>query len=194
MSSLPELDPIVSRLIKGDVILDVGCGKGKWGYFSRLNNPKAYLVGLDLELENLEFCKRYGLYDDLILARAPELPFRPKSFDCVIAAEVIEHMSKREGYKLLDQVELISRNIVIVTTPAPRAVFTMGKGHISSWDPKELRKRGFKVIGVRAMPLFYVQNKFKRFIVTIMMGMAIYFPGFSTDMVAYKILGRCHRP
>jgi cyclopropane fatty-acyl-phospholipid synthase-like methyltransferase len=31
MSSLPKLDAVISRLIRGKKILDIGCGLGKWG-------------------------------------------------------------------------------------------------------------------------------------------------------------------
>jgi SAM-dependent methyltransferase len=187
MSSLPELDPIVSRLIKGSTILDIGCGKGKWGYFTKVKNPKAYLVGIDIEHEHLSFCKRHRLYDDLILADATHPPFRPGTFDCVIVAEVIEHLPKDKGKVLLDQVEMISRDIVIVTTPAPRAVFSMSKSHVSSWNPKELKERGYSVIGVRALPQFYVSGRVKKFIIALLMGLSMYFPKLSSDMVAIKL-------
>ena len=41
--------------------------------------------------------KRHRVYNDIILADARHLPFRRKSFDVILAAELVEHLEKKEG-------------------------------------------------------------------------------------------------
>jgi hypothetical protein len=47
------------------------------------------------------------------------LPFDNRSFDCVLAAEVLEHIPFDELGRALGELRRVSRNSVIVTLPAP---------------------------------------------------------------------------
>ena len=112
MSSSYLLDPfILTVLAEGDKsYLDIGCGKGKWGYLLKTSHkPPSYIVGDDIDLNNLRYAKKHKIYDDVVLLDGRHLPFRDDSFDIVLAIEVIEHMEKIEGQKLLDEAERVSR-------------------------------------------------------------------------------------
>jgi predicted SAM-dependent methyltransferase len=63
------------------------------------------IVGLDAYLPYLKSLRRQGIYNEVILANATALPFKEHSFDTVLAAEVIEHLSIKEGLKLIDECE-----------------------------------------------------------------------------------------
>jgi len=152
MSSSYLLDPFILTVLvkKGGSYLDIGCGKGKWGYLLKTSHkPPSYIVGGDINLNHLLYVKKHKIYEDLVLLDGRHLPFRDGSFDIVLAIEIIEHMGKIEGQKLLDEAERISRERVIVSTPLLGARYWYSeKHHISKWTVRDLRKRGYTVRGV----------------------------------------------
>lgn len=134
-------------------VLDCGCGRGIWGYIMRVEfrDNQAYIVGVDITRECLHFCKRNNVYDDLILADVSKLPFRSNAFELTLASKVIEHLNKKQGIDFLDQIESITTNELILTTPNGYWPQKRAKGterHISEWRVKGFIKRGYKVHGV----------------------------------------------
>jgi len=167
MSSPLELIPVTLPLIRGSTIIDIACGRGKWGYLLRVQwwctkngtldaEPK-YLVGIDIFKPFLETVKRYHVYDDVVLCDAAMLPFRSSSFDSVLASEVIEHLDKMQGMSLLNEMHRIAKRIEIVTTPnilrrreglvTPEG-FNPYEKHVTRWTVRELRSHGFTIYGV----------------------------------------------
>jgi hypothetical protein len=126
----------------------------------------AYIVGVDIFLENLKFCKKYGAYDDLVLADIKNLPFKKGCFDITLACEVIEHIEKKEGGDFLLRLGSIARRRVIVTTPNGSwpenpVVYKNGtvnvyERHKSMWCTNDFVKRGYAVhaIGLRVKLTF----------------------------------------
>lgn len=160
MSSSLLLDHFVVRLLNGKSMLDVGCGKGKWGFLARVNaqflvkNAPKEIVGCDIFLPYLRECNNLAkVYDRLVLCDARFLPFRRKVFDIVLLAEVLEHLSKEDGEKALIESERVAEKRIIVTTPQYPLSQTVLNGnvyqtHISRYTAKELKKRGFNVYGI----------------------------------------------
>jgi SAM-dependent methyltransferase len=72
--------------IEGRRVLDLGCGKGRFA--AHLTEAGAEVVGLDVSKGMLG--KAGGL--DRVRGSAKRLPFADRSFDGVIAIEVIEHV------------------------------------------------------------------------------------------------------
>lgn len=137
-------------------VLDVGCGID--GELIRMVPNIPHTVGVDLVLpapasdtedpaaprhnEYVEFDARY-LSDR----------FGPQSFDCVVALDLIEHLSKEDGQVLLSDMEAIAAKRVIVFTPngmvpQPPEADNPYQEHISGWKVKEFTSRGYTVIGV----------------------------------------------
>lgn len=141
--------------VKGKTVVDVACGKGKWGYLVRTDRggDKAYLVGCDVFRPYLSYVKEHKVYDDCILCDATQPPYRNSVAEVVIACEILEHLEKADGHRLLAELERICKGKLIVTTPN---VFVPQKGdennvcqaHISAWNSKELRNMGFNVCGI----------------------------------------------
>ena len=83
--------------------LDVGCGRGAFEFIKNVNS-----VGCDIYQPALEIAKEKGYYQDLIRCDVRYPPFEAKSFDVVICVEVIEHLEKTDGLKLIKRMEGIA--------------------------------------------------------------------------------------
>jgi 2-polyprenyl-6-hydroxyphenyl methylase/3-demethylubiquinone-9 3-methyltransferase len=74
--------------LPGRRVLDLGCGKGRFG--RRLRADGADVVGVDLSAGML--AEATGL--DRVRASARRLPFADRSFDAVAAVEVFQHLAR----------------------------------------------------------------------------------------------------
>jgi len=157
MSHLYELESFVMHLIPKDRnirVLDVGCGKGMWGYFLRASrNNVVYLCGLDITPVYVKFVAKRNIYDDLILCDCSHLPFKDRSFDFVLLLEVLEHLDKLRGYAVLKQFERITREMIIVAVPQGYVRQEAAGGinaekHVSAWYVNEFTALGFKAMGI----------------------------------------------
>jgi methionine biosynthesis protein MetW len=86
-SELVEMLP----LIRGR-FLEIGCGTG--GTLELLKQRGAvYTAGVDINAESIKMATDRGL-DSAIVAdiEKDELPYREKEFDCIILADVLEHL------------------------------------------------------------------------------------------------------
>lgn len=146
--------------------LDIGCGQGNVSLLLRYHgilNLKS--VGVDLNPSYLSICKQDKLYDEVVLADAAYLPFKPKSFDCTFLIDVIEHTHKDDGKKLLLNVEKIAGRQIIISTPVGfKTALREGRSrdplefylqkHKSAWLPNEFRELGYIVRGDIIAPPF----------------------------------------
>ena len=157
MSHLYELHRFVMNEIprlRGNKVLDVGCGHGIWGFLMRSerSGQDSHIVGVDLFKPYLEHCKKYRIYDDLVLCHASKLPFRKKSFDLILACELIEHLSKHDGCQLLHDIEIIGTRIILSSPNGFKEQKAIGmpctEAHLSEWKPVEFTRRGYKVHGL----------------------------------------------
>jgi len=158
---------IVKRsLCKGaGSILDVGCGKGQ--LMEIVNRSKDFfVVGIDLYATYIKECKRRGTHSDYLVSDARFLPFRRKSFDTVLCLQVIEHLSKGDGLRLIQNAEETARKQVIISTPAGLFRQKAYDGnplqiHKSSWVLTEFKVLGYKVKG-QGLPVVYGERGLAR--------------------------------
>ncbi|MFX1479117.1 MAG: methyltransferase domain-containing protein [Promethearchaeota archaeon] len=148
------IDPIVMSLIEAPSLIDVGCGDGKFGFLTRIYKVNMrFMIGCDIFLPSLVFCKQHKLYNEVVLCDAGFLPFKENSCATVIMIEIIEHLEETKGKRMINGAEKIAQKKIIVTTPN-KARKRLGHGinpyqaHISSWTVQDLRRLGFKVYGV----------------------------------------------
>jgi len=132
-------------------ILNVGSGQGR---IMRLidENGRFFQVNLDLFLPYLKSSKTGAPYADCILADAKRLPITKKSFDIVLCLELIEHLQKMDGLKLIKELEAIARRQVILSTPVGFHKTHMFDNnplqiHRSGWTPSEFKSLKFHVKG-----------------------------------------------
>jgi len=77
-------------------ILDLGCGDGR--YFSLLWPKAKDVIGIDMDTSVAELARQSGIYREVHVVAAHELPFPGASFDSIFANCSLEHMDN------LDQV------------------------------------------------------------------------------------------
>ncbi|HUY19923.1 MAG TPA: glycosyltransferase [Candidatus Binataceae bacterium] len=101
---------IVTRWARGaHRVLDIGCGS------SIETQSFNYAIGIDLSLEKMRFMRRYAI--PVVQGSAFALPFRDRSFDCVVCSEVIEHVRFDEA--LFDEMSRVLRpgGTLVIGTP-----------------------------------------------------------------------------
>lgn len=130
-------------------VLDVGCGLSLKSQY--LDIPVR--VGVDI----------FPTYLARIEAAVPFVPvvadvrqldtiFPAKSFDLVLALDIIEHVEKDESRKLISTCEWLARKAVVLLTPkgfVPQDIDIWGHGgdhwqtHRCGWEPEELQALGY---------------------------------------------------
>ncbi len=133
-------------------ILDAACGLSLKSKFI----PAQIRVGVDIYEEYLNHIEADVPY--VVLKhdiRKLEDIFVPKSFDLVIALDVMEHLEKEESLEVLRQCEKIARKAVIIETPRgfiPTNIDILGHGgdewqtHRSGWESEEFEALGYKTV------------------------------------------------
>lgn len=136
-------------------VLDVGCGAD-----SPLNNVKKtfYSEGVDVFEESIRQSKKKKFHDSykILDIRKIDKVYKNKSFDAVIALDVIEHLEKKESIALIRKMEKIARKKVILLTPNGFYHQDMYDDnpyqvHKSEWSIKDLEKLRYKVYGLRGL-------------------------------------------
>ena len=173
MSYFYLLDGFLHAYVEGEV-LDVGCGRGiSYRYAKRI-------AGIDIHLPSLKKARK--VCEDIVHADARRpLPFKDESFDTVVAVEVIEHLTKSDGHKLLAEMERVSRRKIILSTPnryLPWKQREERQQHKSRWTPSDFKKLGYKVRGIG----FY----FRKLTLGVPLIIPYFIPWLSLDLLAKK--------
>ena len=142
------------RFNQGEIVsvLDVACGLSLKSKFI----DAKIRVGVDIYDEyfnHIESDVPYVVlkYD---VRRLNEI-FMPKSFDLVIALDIIEHIEKDEALDMIKQCEEIARKAVVLETPngyIPQNLDIQGHGghewqtHRCGWEVKELEDLGYSTV------------------------------------------------
>lgn len=134
-------------------ILDLGCG---WNSLVRSLEPGHYAVGVDCFRPYLQQSKAKGIHADYVLADVRTVAFQPRSFDLVLACDVLEHLDKDEGQSLLRKMELIARKKTVIFTPngfVSQDEYDENESqvHLAGWTPSELRGLGYEVRGINGL-------------------------------------------
>ncbi|MBN2012878.1 class I SAM-dependent methyltransferase [candidate division KSB1 bacterium] len=153
-----ELKPVYS-------ILDVGCGTNS--HLRILKNANHYKVGVDIYKPSILKSRKQNIHDNYIQMNVNELEstIRDKSFDCVIAFDLIEHLETDDGLRLIKAMEKVALSKVILLTPNGFIPQTKYEGnqyqvHLSGWETDEMIKMGYRVIGINGWKKMYkVKNE-----------------------------------
>ena len=134
-------------------LLDIGCGRNS--PIRRFSRRLERTVGVDLFDGYLAQSREAAIHSEYRQVDALEVDtvFGPRSFDCVVALDLIEHLEKPQGLRLLEAMERVARRKVIVFTPngfLPQAPYhdNPWQAHRSGWHVDEMRARGYRIRGL----------------------------------------------
>jgi 2-polyprenyl-3-methyl-5-hydroxy-6-metoxy-1,4-benzoquinol methylase len=104
------------------IILDVGCGSGKYISAMYDENKHSLFIGLDLDLKGVQIAKRNNASNkrsEFIVASLYNLPFREQVFDGGTLWEVIEHIPPyTETSALVELFRVLKNNAsLLLSTP-----------------------------------------------------------------------------
>jgi SAM-dependent methyltransferase len=130
---------LADRVPEGARVLDLGCGDG---YLMGLVAARSRSVtGLDYEHDGLGLAR--GMLEGrpgvgFVQGSCHDLPFAPRSFDCVMLADVIEHLERPSA--CLSEVARVLRpdGRLVLTTPVWRPDRKWDERHIQEFRPAEL--------------------------------------------------------
>ncbi len=189
----------IKREIGKDVsVLDLGCG---W------NSPlqycgQRYSLGVDNFDDYLQISKNKSIHSQYMNADITEVVFEQGSFDVVLCAQVLEHLEKEEGERLLGKMEKWARKKIIITTPNGFMRKDACDGnefqeHLSGWTADDLREKGFRVRGISGFRVITTRCKptlFWRRGFDVSSKFTYFFPGSAFQLLAVKDLDQGKTP
>ncbi len=133
-------------------VLDAACGLSLKSKYI----PAQIRVGVDIHEKYFDHIESEVPYVTIKYdIRKLEEIFMPKSFDIVIALDVVEHLEKEEALSVMRQCEKIAKKAVIIETPKgfiPQNIDIQGHGadewqtHRCGWEPEEFEALGYKTV------------------------------------------------
>lgn len=156
MSTSPlSFDPYVINNLPGPSFLDVGCGYGKWGFLLRSYRTMEYgaafkVTGVDLFEPHIESLRGKDIYDSLHCCSAIELPFDDQSFDSAVCCEVLEHLNREQGPKLVAELQRVCRQGFVISTPLYDCLRGGGET-LDGFNPYEAHQYCYKAAEFRAL-------------------------------------------
>lgn len=138
-------------------VLDLGCGEGRIMQIIKSNDWK--ITGIDIHRPTVKKAKDSGTYREVIygdlVKQCEKLVKNKKKYDLVFCSQVIEHITKDEGNRILDLSEKLAKRRIYFGTPRGFMVqpeVFIGENpyqyHKSGWEIEEFKKRKYKVYGV----------------------------------------------
>lgn len=139
-----------------ETLLDLGCGKDS--IIGKIKKKLKYTVGIDIFEQDIELSKKKKIHDEYMLLDILDIDSKipSNSFDCVILMDVIEHLEKSDGIKLIQKMEKIAKKKIIIFTPngflnQPEYHNNIHQIHRSGWKMNFFKKMNFKVYGINGL-------------------------------------------
>lgn len=179
-------------------VLDVGCGDS-----SPLRKVRKtfFSMGVDVHRDSITKSRKLKIHDAYKICDVLTIDklFEPKSFDAVIALDVVEHFEKKDGLKLIKVMEGIAKKKVIIFTPfgfTQQHVYdnNLYQEHKSGWYIRDFEKMGYKIYGMRGFRFVrgeYATIKYRPWlfwgaISTISQFLVYNYPKFAYQLLAVK--------
>ena len=171
VSNYLQISPIMDKIVNlhPSTMLDVGCGLGIYGALSRVfleednlydrtDPPWNKKENWNVKIDGIEGFEKYitdlhrHVYNDILIGNALEIfgGLKERSYDLVIAIDILEHFEKEEGIRFIRELQRIGRTI-LVATPATfiEQIEPINplEDHRSLWTKEDLLALGFDLIG-----------------------------------------------
>jgi len=189
----------LKKEVKGcESVLDLGCGRSSPIRYCSVS----YSVGVELFEPYLEESKKMKVHNEYILADIRKVEFEPKSFDCVLALDVLEHLTKKEGLSLIKKMENVAKKKIIIFTPNGFLHQDEYDGdklqiHKSGWTVDEFKELGYEVKGINGWKPLRKEKaefRFRPRIVNLLLSdltqkITYYLPKLAFQLLAVKNVG-----
>ena len=178
--SLDEEESVTKEKIKivasfipknGGKILDIGIGAGFIEEYLLTTQKKVDFHGIDISPKSINFVKkRYK--GDFKIGSFYKLPYKPSSFDIVLALDVLEHIPPPKIFGVLRKIRLIikPRGYFIASVPLNERLWGMeinDSSHMREYSPELLRKElmisGFNPLSSKTIYAFADLRRLKTF-------------------------------
>jgi alkylated DNA repair protein alkB family protein 8 len=125
----PKVAGFLDSLKPGSVVLDAGCGNGKYLGF----NPGCFYLGCDISPPLIEICAGRG--HEVFVADAVNMPYRENVGDAAISIAVLHHLSTEERRRkaIEELVRVVKRGGLVLITVW--AVEQEDKSLLNKWTP-----------------------------------------------------------
>jgi len=144
-------------------VLDMGCGDGT--LMEGIAGENWRITGIDIYEKDISNAEKKGIYEKLIkgdlVKVVKKLVTQKQKYDLVFCSQVIEHITKQEGEKLLDLSEKLAKKRIYFGTPRgfmrQPEVFLKGNPyqyHKSGWSIKDFTSSGYRVYGIGFNPVW----------------------------------------
>lgn len=185
-------------------VLDLGCGDGTLMQF--ISNGKNWqITGIDIYKKAIDIAKQRSTYYKLMRGDLLEVIKNnlKSKYDVVFFSQVIEHATRSNGEKILDELEKLAKERIIVGTPRgfmeqPHEFLDSNphQVHKSGWSIEDFTSRGYEVYGIGFWPI-WSHNGFGRdagaftmvianIISYLMSPIVYYFPILAAGILAIK--------
>lgn len=162
-SGFDSLEDTLKKEILPDckTVLDIGCGITLSSPLKNIAPKLDKIVGIDLFEESIKINKKDPIYNEYFVWDAMKIDekFEEKSFDCVVATDLIEHLTHEQGKIFLEKVEKIAKKKIIMFTPngfIKQDEYEENKYqvHHSGWTVRDFKRHGFqKIYGINGLKI-----------------------------------------
>jgi 2-polyprenyl-3-methyl-5-hydroxy-6-metoxy-1,4-benzoquinol methylase len=167
ISRANHISPIIEELLwlNPHSILDVGCGFGLFGVLFRAftdirrserhselyNNWTTKIDGI--EMFEPYRSKAWEFYTNIYVSNALTEIDKLEKYDFVYCGDVIEHLTKEDGHKLIKKLLEHTNKWVHIATPSPAPkqdpfLGNPNEEHISSWTEEDFKIYKYEMVGM----------------------------------------------
>lgn len=129
-------------------VLDIGVGFGKWGALAReytdVNKGRCQKKHWQVRIDGIEIFPAYesvlwAAYDKVHIGNALDVLPRLGTYDLIMAIEVLEHLKKEDGQRLIALIKAKSRKFIVsYSNSVSVPVFgNKHEAHVSKWTPAD---------------------------------------------------------
>lgn len=186
-------------------ILDLGCGDGTlMELLSRGENWQ--ITGIDIYGKDIESAGKRNVYKRLIkgdLLKTISKNNLKSKYDVVFFSQVIEHVTRNQGEKILSEIEKLAKKRIIIGTPRgfmeqPHEFLDDNpyQVHQSGWSIEDFTSRGYQVYGVGFWPIWshhglgrnanIIRTIVSNIISYLMSPVVYFFPALGAGVIAIK--------
>ena len=189
-----------------ETILDIGCGPSSPVQYCQ--NIK-YSLGIEPFKPYLDESKERKIHTKYLAKKIENLDFPKGRFDAVVLLEIVEHLPKEKGRKVLEKAEKWARKKIIISTPngmLPQDEIDKNpwQRHLSGWSAEEFRRLGYHVYGLAGVkflrkksdsdtmsasllsPIKFRPRIFWFLIVTLTQSFVYFFPKYAFEIFCIK--------